>query len=100
MKTFRYSKQAPMGVIFDTDGPDFPPSELNGWFDSPDKIHITQEQLIDAVVKAELAKQPAERTELEAEFKDKTGARPHFAANGHTLTAVLDDNRARERKRK
>ena len=100
MRTFRYSKQCPEGHIFDTDGPDYPPSELNGWFDSPSKIHITQDQLIEAVVRAELAKQPAERVQLEAEFKDKTGAIPHALASEKTLVGVLDDNRAKERKRR
>ena len=102
MLTFRYSKTCPEGRIFDTTGREHPhpPSELSGWFDCRSKIHLTQDQLIDAVVRAELAKQGSDRTELEREFERKTGDKPHVMAQEKTLVKVLDDNRARERKRK
>ena len=74
MRTFRYSRQCPEGQIFDTEGREapYPPSELNGWFDSPAKLHITQDQLIDAVVRQELAKQSSDRPAAERELAKKT----------------------------
>lgn len=92
MITFRYHKDFPQGKKFDTEGRQFPvpPSELNGWFDTPAKLHITQDQLIAAVVKQELAKQGSDRTELDREFEKKTGEVPHFAAKEETLVKVLD----------
>ena len=102
MLTFRYSKECPEGRIFDTEGRVHPrpPSELNGWFDCRSKIHITKDQLIDAVVRAELAKQPSDRVALEAEFENKTGDKPHVMAKEETLIKVLDDSHAKERKRR
>lgn len=102
MLTFRYSKEAPEGRLFDTEGRQhpFPPTELQGWFDCRSKIHVTQDQLIDAIVRRELAAQPSDRVELEAEFKKKTGDTPHFAARSETLVKVLDDNRSKEKKRR
>lgn len=102
MLTFRYSKACPEGKLFDTEGREhpYPPSELSGWFDCRSKINVTQDELIDAVVRAELAKQPSDRPLLEREFERKTGDKPHVMAQEKTLVKVLDDNRARERKRK
>src|SRR4051812_7931706 len=73
-RTFRYSRSCPQGEIFDTEGREapFPPSELNGWFDSPAKLHITQDHLIDAVVRQELAKQSSDRLLAERELRKKT----------------------------
>lgn len=92
-RTFRYSKEFPEGKIFDTEGRQapFPPSELNGWFDSPAKVHITREQLIDAVVRQELAKQSSDRPLLDRELRKKTGKQAHFAAKDETLIKVLDN---------
>lgn len=103
MRTFRYSQSCPDGKIFDTEpgheDPYPPPGEDRGWFTYPVKGY-TRDELIEKVVREELAKQGSDRIELEKEFRDKTGAQPHFAAREQTLVAVLDDNRARERKRK
>ena len=93
-RTFRYSKEWPEGKIFDTEGKEapFPPSELNGWFDSPAKVHVTQDQLIDALVRRELASQPSDRNKLELEVKKKTkGEKFHFAAKEKTLINILDN---------
>lgn len=93
----------PDGRIFDTEpgheDPYPPPGEEQGWFDHPVRGYTTDE-LIEKVVKEELAKQTSDRIELEGEFRDKSGAQPHFAAKDTTLVKYLDDNRARERKRK
>lgn len=61
---------------------------------------MTTDELIAAVVREELAKQPPDKARLEAEYERKTGDIPHFAAKEKTLISVLDDNRARERSRK
>ncbi len=98
MRTFRYSKSCPEGQIFDTEGREapFPPSELNGWFDSPAKLHITQDQLIDAVVRAELAKQSSDRPAAERELVKKTrmegggNVRPSSLVPDRKIIAALD----------
>ena len=92
MRTYRYSKEHPEGVVFDTTGrtAPLPPSELNGWFDTPAKLHITPDELIEAVVKKELAKQSSDRPEIESAVKRKTGKRAHFAAKDETLIKVVD----------
>lgn len=101
MLTWMYSKQFPEGKLFDTEGRQHPrpPSELEGWFDCRSKIHVTQDQLIDAIVRRELAAQPADRMKLEAEYRDKTGDTPHPLSKEKTLISVLDDCHARERPR-
>lgn len=92
MITFRYHKDFPQGKKFDTEGKQFPPvpSELNGWFDTPAKLHITQDEMIAAVVKQELASQSSDRAEIDREYTKKTGDVAHFAAKDETLVKVLD----------
>lgn len=100
MLTFRYSRAHPMGQLFDTEGREhpFPPSELNGWFDSPAKLHITTDQLIDAVVRQELAKQSSDRIPAERELLKKHrmeggggNARPSALVPDSKIIAALDD---------
>lgn len=104
MRTFRFSKQCPEGKIFDTDpgnpDPYPPPTESQGWFDNPGRLRMTTDEVIEAAVKAELAKQNSDREKLEKEFEHKTGEIPHFASKDKTLTGVLDDNRAYEKGKK
>lgn len=84
----------PMGKVFDTETNKQDPHISTAPFgsvDSPDKLHITQDQLIDSIVKLELAKHTPERRELEGEFAKKTGeTEVHFAAKDETLVKVLD----------
>ena len=93
MRTFRYHRDFPEGKIFDTTGQTapVPPSELNGWFDTPAKLHITQDQLIETLVKRELAKQSSDRPEIEKEFERKTGKKAHAGAKDSTLIKVVDN---------
>lgn len=100
MLTFRFSKEYPEGKLFDTEGREhpYPPSELNGWFDCRSKIHVTQDQLIDAVVRRTLAEQPSDRIELEREFTKKTGATASATSSEKTLVKVLDEPLAKRRK--
>lgn len=94
-----------MGVIFDTE-PNRPDPLIPagwqslGWTENRAEVQMTRDELIEAVVREELAKQNADRDRLEREYTDKTGDIPHFASKDKTLISVLDDNRARERKRK
>ena len=104
-RIFLYRKDFPEGVIFDTE-PNRPDPLIPagwkalGWTEDRGDLKMTQDELIEALVKRELSKQPADRSKLEAEFTKKTGDLPHFAAKEKTLISVLDDNRATERKRK
>lgn len=58
--------------------------------DSPAKLHITQDELIDAIVRKELASKTSDRGELDKEYEKKTGDSPHFAAKDETLVKTLD----------
>lgn len=106
MRRFLYHRRHPMGVIFSTDGSDPEPRipdgwKSLGWTENRGEVQLTTDELIEAVVKEELGKQNTDdRNRLEAEYRDKTGDRPHFAAKESTLISVLDDSHARERKRK
>lgn len=99
MRTFRYSREFPQGKIFDTEGKvaPLPPSELQGWFDSPAKLSMTQDQVIEAIVKQELAKQSSDRPEMDIEFEKKTGEKAHFATSDRNVIAVLDDPAVRRK---
>ena len=105
MRTFLYHKRhAPMGKIFDTlpgqSDPLIPDGwKALGWSDVP-VGGMTTDELIDVLVREELAKQNPDKPRLEAEYTRKTGEVPHFAAKEKTLVSVLDDNHAKERKRK
>ena len=103
-RVFLYHRKHPQGVIFDTlpgqPDPLIPDGwKALGWSDVPVGGYTTDE-LIEAVVKEELAKQPKDRDRLEREYTDKTGDIPHFASKDKTLISVLDDSHAKERPRK
>ena len=106
-RIYLYHRKHPLGVIFDTDGgrpdPKIPDGwKALGWSETPDDVRLTRDELIETVVKEELARQSREskdRDRLEAEYTDKTGDVPHFASKDKTLISVLDDSHARERKR-
>jgi len=106
MRTFRYRRDHPTGVIFSSDGSDPGHERLPdgwyalGWRDNPGELKMTTDEVIEAAVRAELARQPKDKDRLEREYEDKTGDIPHFAAKEKTLISVLDDSHARERKRK
>lgn len=92
MLTWRYSKSHPEGKLFDTEGRQhpYPPPELNGWFDCRSKINITQDELIEAVVKLELAKQDSKRPELEREVLKKHGERISTIIPDKSAVKALD----------
>jgi len=89
-----YHKEFPQGKVFDTEKRRADPHISTAPFgsvDSPAKVHVTQDQLIEAVVREELKKQASDRDKLDREFTKKTGAKAHFAAKEETLIKVLDD---------
>ena len=109
MRTFLYHRRHPLGVIFSTDGSDPGHERIPegwkalGWTEDRSDVQMTRDELIDAVVREELAKQAkanSSRDALEAEYRDKTGDIPHFASKDKTLISVLDDSHAKERPRK
>lgn len=88
-----HRKDFPLGKVFDTET-NKPDPHIStapfGCVDSPSKLHMTQDDLIDSIVRKELASQSADRAELEGEFTKKTGDVAHFAAKDETLVKVLD----------
>lgn len=93
MRTMLYHREFPMGKVFDTEtgkrDPHISTAPL-GSVDCPSKVAMTQDELIEQVVKAELAKQSGDRSELEREYEKKTGDVAHFAAKDETLVKTLD----------
>lgn len=88
-----HREQFPMGKVFDTETNKKDPHISTapwGHVDSPDKLHMTRDDLIAAIVKNELKNQSADRAELDKEYEKKTGEMPHFAAKEETLVKVLD----------
>lgn len=96
MRTTLYSRQYPDGKIFDTE-PHRPdpliPSNFKslGWTEHREELKMTQEQLIDVIVRRELARQPSDRILLEKEVFKKSGQRARATAPESQLIAVLDD---------
>lgn len=101
MRTMLYHRVFfPMGKVFDseTNKPDPHLSKAPyGSVDTPAKLHLTQDDLIAATVKLELAKQSSDRSKLEKEFEKKTGDTAHFAAKEETLVKVLDTPRVKRK---
>ena len=94
MRTFRYSRQFPLGKIYDTEpgkaDPHISTAPADA-VDNPGKLLLTTDDIVEAAVKQELARQTPDRAELEAEFGKKTGeSHVHFAAKDSTLIKVLD----------
>lgn len=98
MRTFRYSLQCPQGMIFDTEKgmPDpLVPPDGTGWYDHP--IGVTQDQLIEAVVKQELARQSSERHKLDKEHVKKFGFEPRAVEPDKHVEKALDDPKQKKR---
>ena len=91
--TFRYHKDFPLGKIFDTEGIEAPkvPHESHGWVDTPAKLVVTEDDVIAAVVKQELAKQHEfDRPLMEKEHKKKYGHFPRATMSDEELVRALD----------
>jgi hypothetical protein len=94
MRTFMYHRDFPQGKIFDTEelqaDPKVPHPSL-GWVDSPAKLRLTQDDVIAAVVKQELAKQhDFDRPLMEKEHKKKYGHFPRSTMSDEDLVKALD----------
>jgi hypothetical protein len=80
MRTFRYHREVPEGKIFDTE-PNMPDPQLPsnweslGWKTDPGQLQMTQEDVVEAAVKAELARQDSDRPKMEREILKRTGMR-------------------------
>lgn len=98
---FYHRTEFPLGKIFDTETnkPD-PYVDTAPWgtVDHPDKLSLSQDDLIEVMVKKELATHNTERSELEREFQKKTGTTDaiHFAAKEKTLVKTLDEPLAKK----
>lgn len=92
--TWRYHKDFPLGKIFDTeDGGEYPkvPHVSLGWVDTPAKLVVTQDDVIAAIVKQELAKQHQfDRPLMEQEHKKKYGHFPRSTMSDDELVRALD----------
>ena len=101
-RVFMYSREFPQGKIFDTE-PGMPdpliPTE-SGWYDSPAFLKMTTDQVVEAAVKQELAKQSPERHELDAEHKAKHGFDPPAVSSDKTVEKGLDIPQFTKRRRK
>ena len=78
MRTFRYAKEFPDGRIFDTEhgmpDPHLPSDwKSRGWVEHFGELKLTTEQIVEASVRQELAKQSSDRVALEKEYEKKTG---------------------------
>lgn len=93
MKTMRYHKDFPLGKVFDSEGIEAPkiPHESLGWVDTPAKLLVTQDDVIAAYVKEELAKQHEhDRPLMEKEHKKKYGHFPRSTMSDEELVRALD----------
>lgn len=103
MRTMLYHKtEFPMGKVFDTEtNKEDPHISTAPWgcVDSPAKFSMTQDELIEQVVRKELASHGSDRNELEKEYEKATGDAPHFAAKEATLVNTLDDPKARKKRK-
>lgn len=106
-RTMLYHRtEFPLGRVFDTETnkPDpYIGTAPFGSVDSPAKLNMTQDDLIEAIVRKEFAAQSQDRPKIDKEYEKATGDTPHFAAKEGTLIKTLDDPKAlrrAERKRK
>lgn len=88
-----YHKLHPLGRVFDTerDMPDPPvPPKSEGWVDSPAKLQLTTDQVVEAAVKEELEKQSSDRPLIDKEHKKKYGYEPRAVEGDERVVKALD----------
>lgn len=95
MRTFRYSRQHPEGVIFDTEpnmkDPHLPSNwKALGWVEHRSELQMTTDQVVEAAVKQELSKQSKDRPELELEYEKKTGEKANSLISDEAMERVYD----------
>ena len=95
IRTFRYSREHPEGVIFDTEphmkDPHLPSNwKSAGWVEHRSDLQMTADQVIEAAVKNELAKQSKDRVELEREVEKKTGEKASSLISDEAMERTYD----------
>ena len=96
--TYMYSTQWPQGKLFDTEsGREHPLAPKQGqvlggvvWYDSPHYLTMTQDQIVEAAVKQELAKQGEDRELLDKEHQKKFGHEPRGVESDERVEKALD----------
>ena len=105
MRTFRYSKEFPQGKIFDTEpGREDPypcPKHMQTvdgqmWYDSPSYLTMTTDDVVEAVVKQEMAKNSPERPKLDAEHRKKHGTELRQTTSDKKVEKSLDKPQKRK----
>ena len=106
MKTFMYSKKFPDGKLFDTlgDGEPLPTKQgqiMDGvaWYDSPYYLKMTTDQVVEAAVMQELAKQGSDRDLLDKEHQKLYGFEPRAVESDKRVEKSLDEPKKRGRPR-
>lgn len=70
-----YHKDYPQGVVFDTEpnkADPLVPSRGTGWTEHREDLKLTTDQIVEAAVKQELARQSSDRIPAERELVKKT----------------------------
>lgn len=94
MRTWRYHRDFPEGRIFDTEPgkPDpLVPHKSLGWVENRGDLQMTTDQVVEAAVKQELAKQDSNRIGLEKEFKKMTGEQPSSLISDKAMTRAYNE---------
>ena len=108
MRTFMFSKKAPQGALFNTDPghPEPHPCPKHGqtvdgviWYDSPSYLTMSTDDVVEAVVKQELAKQSAERPEMDAEHRKKYGYEPAQMTPDSKVEEILDEPQSKPKRK-
>lgn len=91
MRTWRYSKEFPLGKIFDTTGETAPKPPERGWVEDRAMLDLSTDQIVEAAVRAELARQGPDRDKLDDEHRKKFGQDPHGLATNAEVENVMSN---------
>lgn len=93
MRTFRYHPKHPQGQIFDTTGETAPkPPVGGGWVEHLCELpKMTSDQIVEAAVRQELARQGPDRDKLDDEHRKKFGEDPHGLATNAEVENVMSN---------
>jgi len=91
MRTWLYSKEFPLGKIFDTTGETAPKPPERGWVEDRGLLNLTTDQIVEAAVRAELALQGPDRDKLDDEHRKKFGEDPHGLATNAEVENVMSN---------
>ena len=93
MRTWLYHRDFPLGKIFDTTGETAPrPPQGGGWTDDRSQFqNLTNDEIVEAAVRAELARQGPDRERLDDEHRKKFGDDPHGLATNAEVENVMSN---------